>query len=45
MPSDPFKKAPPQLEAFAPSADHLQAHFESLVLATMTALTNRLSLL
>jgi hypothetical protein len=27
------------LEAFAPSADQLRAHFESLVLATMTAPT------
>jgi hypothetical protein len=33
---DSLKKAPAQIEAFAPSADQMRAHFESLVLAMMT---------
>jgi hypothetical protein len=33
---DSLKKAPAQIEAFAPSADQMRAHFESLVLATTT---------
>jgi hypothetical protein len=33
---DSLKKAPAQIEAFALSADQMRAHFESLVLATMT---------
>jgi hypothetical protein len=36
MHCDPLKRTSSQLEAFSPSAGHLHAHFESLVLATMT---------
>ena len=38
-PSTPLKKDPFLLKAFAPSADLMHAHFESLVLATMTTPT------
>jgi hypothetical protein len=33
---EPLKKTTAQTEAFAPSADQMRAHFESLLLATMT---------
>jgi hypothetical protein len=39
--ADPLKRTTAQIEAFAPSTDQMRAHFESLLLATMSAPTAR----